>query len=489
MHRTRVSITETSIPCFAQGVRLHYDWARQRIVLLTPERVIVPDAPALDILSRCDNGPSVADIADELAQQYAADRATVLSDVLKMLQDIADKQLLRDGRNEADNGQIRGQRLATQGVGKRYAPPLADGWSLPLAVLAEVTHRCPLQCPYCSNPLDLERASGELSTRQWMKAIDEIAGMGVLQIHFSGGEPLARKDIADLVRHASAASLYTNLITSGVTLDRYKMASLAEAGLDHVQISFQGTDAIHADHIAGHAGAFGRKLAAAELVKELGLPLTVNAVVHRQNMHEIPEIVEMALTLGASRLEIAHVQYLGWALKNRAALMPTRAQFSEATDLVEAARERLNGILVIDYVIPDYYAVRPKACMAGWARKFMNVTPSGKVLPCHAAETITGLSFASVQDQPLATIWLESSAMRKYRGTGWMEGPCKDCAFREVDFGGCRCQAFALTGDGANTDPTCGKSVRNAEIAALAEAEAAADVRSFSYRRFTSSRD
>lgn len=480
MRRTRISITPTSVPCFAQGVRLHHDWARQRMVLLTPERVIVPDAPALEILSRCDNGKSVADIADALAQQYAADRATVLSDTLKMLQGLADKQALCSAPNQAGRGPAR--RLACD----PQPPPLADGATLPLAVLAEVTHRCPLQCPYCSNPLELERASAELSTRQWMKAIDEIAGMGVLQIHFSGGEPLARKDIAELVRHASKASLYTNLITSGVTLDRDKMALLAEAGLDHVQISFQGTDATLADHIAGHSGAFGKKRAAAELVKEFGLPLTVNAVVHRQNMHQIPEIIEMAVTLGASRLEIAHVQYLGWALKNRAALMPSRAQFSETTDMVEAARERLEGILVIDYVIPDYYAVRPKACMDGWGRKFMNITPSGKILPCHAAETITGLSFASVGDQPLAAIWRESSAMQKYRGIGWMKEPCKDCAFRGVDFGGCRCQAFALTGDGANTDPTCGKSARNVEIAALAEAEAAAEVRSFSYRRFPS---
>jgi pyrroloquinoline quinone biosynthesis protein E len=351
-------------------------------------------------------------------------------------------------------------------------------------VLAEVTHRCPLQCPYCSNPLKLEHPSGELSTLQWLEAIDQIAGMGVLQIHFSGGEPLVRKDIADLVRRASGAALYTNLITSGVTLDRNKMALLAEAGLDHVQISFQGTDAILADHIAGYSGAFGKKRAAAALVKEFGLPLTVNAVVHRQNMHHIPKLIEMAVTLGAARLEIAHVQYLGWALKNRAALMPTKAQFSETTEIVETARERLRGILVIDYVIPDYYAVRPKACMDGWGRKFMNITPSGKVLPCHAAETITGLSFASVQDQPLVTIWRESSAMRKYRGTGWMKEPCKDCAFREVDFGGCRCQAFALTGAGENTDPTCGKSPRNAEIAALAEGEAAADARHFLYRHF-----
>ena len=485
MRRTRVSITETSIPRFERGVRLHHDWARQRAVLLTPERVIVPDAPALEILRRCDGSQSVATIADELARQYAADRPTVLSDMLKMLQDIADKQFLRDGWDE----RTQGQRLTTQGAGKPQAPPLADGATLPLAVLAEVTHRCPLQCPYCSNPLKLERVSAELSTRQWMKAIDEIAGMGVLQLHLSGGEPLVRKDVADLVRHASSASLYTNLITSGVILDRSKMAILAEAGLDHVQISFQGTDAVLADHIAGYSGALEKKRAAAELVKEFGLPLTLNAVVHRQNMHHIPEFIELAVTLGAARLEIAHVQYLGWALKNRAALMPTRAQFSEATDIVEAARERLKGILVIDYVIADYYAVRPKACMDGWGRKFMNITPSGKVLPCHAAETITGLSFASVGDEPLAAIWRESSAMRKYRGTVWMKEPCKDCAFREVDFGGCRCQAFALTGAGENTDPTCGKSPRNPEIAALAEAEAAADVRSFSHRRFPPSLD
>jgi pyrroloquinoline quinone biosynthesis protein E len=355
---------------------------------------------------------------------------------------------------------------------------------LPLAALAEITHRCPLQCPYCSNPVELERASAELSTEDWKRLIDEVAGLGVLQIHFSGGEPLVRKDLVDLVGHSTAAGLYTNLITSGVLLDREKLYAFAKAGLNHVQISFQGPEAKDADIIAGFTGAHQKKREAARLVREFDLPLTVNAVVHRQNLRHLPTLIDMAVELGAARLEVAHVQYLGWALKNRAALMPTMAQFEDATCIVEAARERLKGILVIDYVIPDYYAVRPKKCMGGWGQQFFNISPSGKVLPCHAAESITGLSFDSVRDHSLSWIWNKSPAMRKYRGTGWMAEPCRSCEFREIDQGGCRCQAFALTGDAGATDPTCAKSSRHANILALAVGESEADNRNFDYRRF-----
>lgn len=358
-------------------------------------------------------------------------------------------------------------------------------YGLPLAVLAELTHRCPLQCPYCSNPLDLETARHELTTAEWQRVMGEMAEMGVLQIHFSGGEPTVRKDLAALVRHARDVGLYSNLITSAVMLSRERLAELAEAGLSHVQISFQGAEASLADRVGGFRNGHAKKREAAGWTRDLGLPLTVNAVMHRQNLHQLSDIIEMSVDLGADRLEVANVQYYGWALKNRQALMPSLEQMDEATRIVEAAQNRLRGVLAIDYVMPDYYALRPKQCMGGWGRQFFNISPSGKVLPCHAAETITGLPFASVRDHPLDWIWHHSEALNRYRGTGWMPEPCRSCDFREVDFGGCRCQAFALTGDAANTDPACAKSPLHARIFQLAETEAGAEENRFLYRNFS----
>ncbi|MBI5265417.1 MAG: pyrroloquinoline quinone biosynthesis protein PqqE [Bradyrhizobium sp.] len=362
---------------------------------------------------------------------------------------------------------------------------LAETFGIPLAVLAELTHRCPLQCPYCSNPVELDRAGSELSTEEWKRVLSELAEIGVLQIHFSGGEPTARKDLVELVRHASGVGLYTNLITSAVLLTRDKLSALADAGLCHVQISFQGTETAPADRVAGYKGAQHRKIEAAKWTRELDLPLTVNAVMHRQNLHELPEIIQMAVDLDADRLEVANVQYYGWALKNRAALMPTLAQLEETTRIVEEARERLKGSLAIDYVVPDYYALRPKKCMGGWGRQFFNISPSGKVLPCHAAESITGMQFESVRSNHSITwIWQHSEAFNRYRGTAWMPEPCKSCEFREVDFGGCRCQAFALTGDAGNTDPACALSPMHETIFKQAQREAEGETNRFIYRNF-----
>ena len=363
----------------------------------------------------------------------------------------------------------------------RPAPVLSP--APPLALLAELTHRCPLQCPYCSNPLALERVAGELDTATWRRVLDEAAAMGVLQVHFSGGEPTVRRDLEELVVHAAGLGLYSNLITSAVLLDAARIEALAEAGLDHVQISFQDSEAAGADRIAHYDGAHARKQTVARLVREAGLALTVNAVMHRQNLDRLEAMIDLALGLEAERLEVAHVQYYGWGLANRAALIPTRDQLDRATAVVEAARARLKGRLVIDYVVPDYYAARPKACMGGWARQFLNVTPVGRVLPCHAAESIAGLAFESVRERPLAEIWRESEAFQRFRGTGWMPEPCSGCDRREIDWGGCRCQAFALAGDAGTVDPACGKSDRHAELVALAERESALPPPAFRYRR------
>jgi len=344
----------------------------------------------------------------------------------------------------------------------------------PLAVLAELTHRCPLQCPYCSNPVRLAGASGELTTAEWTDVLTQAADIGALQVHFSGGEPTARRDLVDLVRHAGSVGLYSNLITSAVLLDQARVDALADAGLDHVQISFQDVVDLNGDRVAGLAGAQKKKREVAAMVRRTGLPLTVNLVVHRQNLGSLAAMLDMAVGLGAARIEVAHVQYYGWALANRDALLPTRAQLDQATEEVEAARERLAGAVVIDYVVPDYYARLPKSCMGGWGRRFLTVTPTGSVLPCHAAESLPGFDFPSVRDQSLGEIWRGSDAFNRFRGTDWMPPLCATCDRREIDWGGCRCQAFALTGDARATDPACGKSPHHGLLdVAVQDAQAA----------------
>jgi pyrroloquinoline quinone biosynthesis protein E len=338
----------------------------------------------------------------------------------------------------------------------------------PLGLLAELTHRCPLGCPYCSNPLALDPRDGELDTATWARVFGEAAGLGVLQVHLSGGEPGARRDLVDITASAHGAGLYTNLITSAVGITTATLHKLADAGLDHVQISIQDSAQPSADHIAGYDGAFARKRALAAAVTGLKIPLTVNVVVHRANIDRIGDMVALALTLGASRVEIAHVQYYGWALRNRSALMPSIEQVTRAAAAVEELRKRHHGEIVIDAVVPDYYARLPKPCVGGWGRRSLNVTPAGKVLPCHAAESIPGLEFWSVREHALADIWQNSPAFNAFRGTTWMKEPCRSCARRDLDFGGCRCQAFALTGDAAATDPVCHLAPHHDAVAALA---------------------
>jgi pyrroloquinoline quinone biosynthesis protein E len=366
------------------------------------------------------------------------------------------------------------------------ASPLATAATVPapIGLLAELTHRCPLKCPYCSNPLELERRAGELDTDAWKRVLSEAAALGVLQVHLSGGEPTARRDIALITRHCAETGLYSNLITSGVGLRPGLIEAISDAGLDHVQLSVQAADAAVADDVAGHAGAHAAKLAFAERVVALSLPLTVNAVIHRANIEAIGDLVALAVRLGAKRLEIAHVQYYGWAFANRAALMPGRDAVLRAMDVVEEARTRLKGTLVIDAVLPDYYARFPKACVGGWGRRSINVSPTGRVLPCHAAETIPGLEFWSVREHSLAEIWTRSPAFAEFRGTAWMPDPCRSCERREIDWGGCRCQALAFAGDATATDPACHRSPLHGELVAIAEADARAEA-PYRYRAFS----
>lgn len=352
--------------------------------------------------------------------------------------------------------------------------PAADAAPIPMAMLAELTHRCPLRCPYCSNPTELLGRSSELPTEIWAGVFAQAAAMGVLQVHLSGGEPAARRDLPEIVTAAVEAGLYTNLITSGVGLREAVLHDCAERGLDHVQLSVQGPDRETADLVGGLAGGFETKLRVAEWVAREGLPLTINAVVHRLNLDRLPETISLAERLGARRLEVAHTQYHGWADRNRLALMPTRDQVRRAGEIVAEASERLRGVMAIDYVTPDHLAKYPKPCMGGWGRVGLNVTPDGQVLPCHAAATIPGLRFDSVRDRPLAEIWERGEAFEAFRGTAWMKEPCRSCERRTRDWGGCRCQALAWTGDAAATDPACTLSPHHAALRRAAEEAGAA---------------
>jgi PqqA peptide cyclase len=346
--------------------------------------------------------------------------------------------------------------------------PINRAPEIPLGLLAELTHVCPLGCPYCSNPVELVARARELDTVAWRRIFSQAAELGILQVHLSGGEPAARRDLVEIVGYCAQLSLYTNLITSGVGLNEPGVARLSDAGLDHVQLSIQDCEEDSADRIAGYKGAFAKKHQVARWVVASGIPLTINAVIHRANVGCAVGMVRLAIALGARRVEIAHTQYYGWGLKNRAQLMPSRQDADAAWAAVEALRAEVEGTIVIDHVAPDYHARTPKPCMGGWGRRTLNVTPTGKVLPCHAAETVPGLEFWNAQDHSLADIWANSPAFAAYRGTDWMSEPCRSCERREVDFGGCRCQALALVGDARATDPACHLSPHHAMMAAIA---------------------
>jgi pyrroloquinoline quinone biosynthesis protein E len=320
-------------------------------------------------------------------------------------------------------------------------------------MLAELTYACPLHCPYCSNPLNLADYKDELDTEEWQRVLSEARALGVLQLHLSGGEPLQRRDLVEIVTCARGLGFYTNLITSALGLSRRRAEELKSAGLDHVQISIQADEQSLSDRIAG-TPSYERKIAAARMVKEMDWPLTMNVVIHRHNIDRMGRILDLAERLGADRIELANTQYYGWARRNRAALLPTRAQLDRAEEVVREARERLRDVMEIIYVIPDYYSKYPKPCMGGWGKNQLTVTPNGNVLPCPAAHTLE-LPRATVRESSLASIWAESPLFNRFRGTDWMPDPCRSCDRREVDFGGCRCQAFQLTGDAARTDPVC----------------------------------
>ena len=336
----------------------------------------------------------------------------------------------------------------------------------PLALIAELTHRCPLHCVYCSNPLELQARASELTTDEWSRVFREAAALGVLQADFTGGEPLARTDIVDLIRAARSAGLYVNLISSGLPLDEVKLDLLADAGLDHFQLSFQGAREETANEISG-TRSHAQKLRVLHWLRRYRIAVTLNFVIHRRNLDQIEEMLAIAESSCATRVEFAHVQYYGWAFANRDSLLPTRAQLDDSLARIKCAQERLAGKIRVEYVVPDYYAKYPKPCMGGWGRKLLLITPAGEVLPCHTAKVIPGLAFENVKDRSLKEIWEASAAFQKFRGETWMQEPCKTCDRREQDFGGCRCQALLLTGDASATDPVCSLAPQRPKVDAI----------------------
>jgi pyrroloquinoline quinone biosynthesis protein E len=352
----------------------------------------------------------------------------------------------------------------------------------PLALIAELTHRCPLHCVYCSNPLELQSRQNELNTETWKRVFQESASMGIVQLHLTGGEPTAREDIVELIQAGRESKLYVNLITSGVGLTEKKLKQYCDAGLDHVQLSLQDSQENTANEYAG-TKAHALKLVAAKLIKKFPLAFTLNIVIHQKNIDRLEHMISLGEELGADRLEIAHVQYYGWAFKNRAALIPNREQVLKSVALIQSARTRLKDKLRIDFVVPDYYAKYPKPCMGGWGQKSMLIDPRGRAMPCHSAMIIPGLCFENVKESSLASIWEESQAFEKFRGDDWMKDPCKSCERKSLDFGGCRCQAFLITGDAEATDPVCSLAPTRERITDELLSASQAPFEAWSYRK------
>jgi pyrroloquinoline quinone biosynthesis protein E len=331
-----------------------------------------------------------------------------------------------------------------------------DGVSPPLWLLAELTYRCPLQCPYCSNPLEIAKYTNEISTEDWVRVMQQARKMGATQMGFSGGEPLVRQDLEELIQEARHLGYYTNLITSGVGMDEARVKRFKDAGLDHIQISFQASNE-ELNNFLGGTKSFQHKYEMARIVKKYEYPMVLNIVIHRKNIEQMRDILDMTVELNADYVELASTQYYGWSHINVDQLLPTREQLIKAEKIAMEYQEKLKGKCKIIYVIPDYYENRPKPCMNGWGAIFLTIAPDGTALPCHEAGQLP-IEFPNVKDYSIEELWNDSPGFNHFRGFDWMKEPCRSCPEKEKDFGGCRCQAFMMTGDAANADPVCDKS-------------------------------
>ncbi len=446
---------EDLTPRLAGRTRLQEDPATGRWVLLYPEGLLKLNESAGAILRLCDGRRFLGEILQKLSEEFKTPVEFLSGDVEKTLAGLQAKGLVEWG--EPSPATTPSPISVFSSAASSHERMAAE--YRPLGLLAELTYRCPLHCPYCSNPVwDKSKPRGaELPMEKWKEVLAQARDLGVLHALFSGGEPLQRPDLEELVSHAHQLGLYTNLITSGLGLSPQRAGTLKEAGLDSVQLSFQAEEESLADEIAG-TKAHVRKLEAAQTVRALGLPLTVNVVLHRDNIGHLEKLIALAESLGAHRLELANTQYYGWAFRNRSRLLPTREQVMASAEVAGKARTRLQGKMEILYVIPDYFYDRPKPCMNGWGRRYITVNPSGQVLPCPTAYSIGSLKLENVREKSLDWIWEKSESFNRFRGTDWMPEPCSSCDLKEVDFGGCRCQAALLTGNPATTDPACGLS-------------------------------
>jgi pyrroloquinoline quinone biosynthesis protein E len=446
-------------PAIAPHARVVFDTVRRSHALLDPERVLFLSPSAREILVSCDGSRTTDEIIRALTERYPG--APIARDVPRTLASLHARGALRHD--------LRAPLRHPAQQEPSPAPPVTDSLGPPLALTAELTFRCPLRCGYCSNPMELARFPESLSGTAWAAVIDEAADAGVLQCSLSGGEPLLHPELDALIARARARGMYCNLITSAYQLAPARVVALARAGLEHAQISLQHHDPARADAIAGARDAHAHKLAAARAFVNAGVALSINAVLHRDSIDEVDAIIRLAEALGATRLELASVQAHGWALHNRDALLPSRAQCARADEVVREARARIGGGMRIVHVVPDYYADRPKPCMDGWGRKFITVSPDGRLLPCPGSHELPIAFDRVLQGRSIATLWRESEALAAFRGTGWMREPCASCDERRRDFGGCRCQAWALTGSLDATDPACVKAPDHALVARARE--------------------
>jgi len=340
--------------------------------------------------------------------------------------------------------------------------------SKPLWLLAELTFRCPLQCPYCSNPVEIAKYQDELDTADWIRVLREARKMGAAQLGLSGGEPLVRNDLEEIIAEARQLGYYSNLITSGVGMDEQRVAAFKEAGLDHIQISFQASDEELNNYLGG-TDSFQHKIEMARIVKKYEYPMVLNIVIHRQNIDQMEDIINMTVELKADYVELASTQYYGWSKLNAAHLLPTREQLQRAERIAHEYQGKMRDRMRIIYVVPDYYEDRPKACMNGWGSIFLTIAPDGSALPCHAAAQLPGLEFPNVKDASIESIWNDSDAFNHFRGYDWMQEPCRSCPEKTKDFGGCRCQAYMMTGDASAADPVCSKSPHHGDLVAEVE--------------------